>query len=988
MPSTKARYALALTAIAAVGCDGIGINEFQPHTGVIQGTVVYPGGTARGNVIITLFAEDRLPPPTGTSGPLNFVIVPEASMFGSAKAGEPGDFSAPFTIPTVPAGRYQIRAFVDADGDFNPLFGLLGQATAGDVGGGFVDPATGAFQIVEVKTDEITADGILVSIGRTFPVERPAFAITSTPTYTVPLATPAQLVLRSHPIMRDQVKMTPELTQFLVQYVDEDGNGAPDDANGDHLPDVYPRVLLRKVVAEGDDCVAPACSVIIPVVTNPLPFLDALNDPARGFALTTVLDLIVPPVSLRVTAEGREIVPTIPPGKYETIVIAGTGQTWQIPNDLDSIQPTATDPTQAQLVDMVAGPALPPGVITGTIAAPLDAEGDAYVIAFDAANPPPPQGTGTPVGLATVPAAAFSTTGTQKVASFTLAGLAPGAYILSGLLDADSSFSPLVSLLSQPSAGDWGTSQPAVVRVTGAGPTAGVGLTLDFAYPFDRPAFGFETVKIQRRALPAVITLDTHPISALGMTADAVRFPVSLTSDDANGDNLIDLLPQVLLTRMLDTSDPRTAPNDPERIIIPATVDPLSFIVPLASGAPLVPAEQLRLILPPVAIRIAADGSRERVAPVPPGRYRINVITRFSQTWSVPSDLDVQLGRVGTGAADPTQIGFVEIENDPIPPGAIVGDIAIAAGPPPDGSSVVVLAFADGDPPPPQGAGRPRAIAVVPAADFGGGATASYALGGLPTGTYQVRAFLDANGSFVPWFDTMSQPDSGDVGGGHLDLQRGLLIDVEVNALMGPTTGVRVTIVPTLAYPVDRPAFSMPTDTVLSRGSGPLMVTIDATDHNSDVLSVEGAFVVQWVDLDGNGEADDFNGDGNRDTFPLVVAELLDPEDPTNQTVATDRVMMFGIVDPRQFTPLGFPVGDITATSSRALTTRLSVAFPPLAIEPDRPANPIPAPAGKYRVTLIGATGQTWSVPNELQRAITIDGGLEAAQSRYLEVRP
>ena len=984
------RLAVTLGAFLWISCgEPISVNEFSAHTGVIKGTVVYPQGTARGNVIITLFDEKKLPPPTGTSGPVNFVIVQQQTMFGESPEGEAGDFSAPFTIPTVGAGRYQIRAFLDADGDFHPLFGLLGQATAGDVGGGYVDTETRVFKVVEVKADEVSSSGILVSLGQVFPVERPAFAITSTPSYRVPMATPASLVLEAHPISRDKVRMDPAQTKFLVQHIDVDGVAGPDDINGDHLPDVYPRVLLRRLATEGEDCQQPTCSIIVPVITNPLPFADQLADPTRPFALTSTLELIVPPVSLRIVDGVQDIQPTIPTGQYETIVISGTGQTWQVPNDLDRIQPSETDPTQSQLVEFVSGPALPSGVITGTISAPLTADGDAYVIAFSAANPPPPQGTGSPVGLGSVPKAAFADVGTHKVAPFRIAGLPAGAYILSGLLDADSSFSPLVSLLSQPSAGDYGTSRPTVVQVTGSGATTGAGLTLDFQYPYDRPAFGFETVKIKRRELPATIELATRPISALGMSADSVRFPVSGTTDDANGDNLIDLLPQVLLTRMVETTDQRTAPNDPETIIIPAVVDPLPYLAAIGANAPLVPTESMRLILPPVALRIG-PGGRERIAPVPPGRYRINVITRFSQTWSVPSDLDYVIGRAGTAAADVSQAGYVEIEDDPIPGGAITGEIQLLAGPPPDGSSVVVFAFASRDPPPPQGSGRPRAIGIVPAAAFAGGQSAPYQLGGLLTGTYQVRAFLDSNASFVPWFDTMNQPDAGDVGGGHVSLPAGTLADVEVDALQGAVTNIGVTIVPTLTYAVDRPAFSLPAaPPVLSRnGGGPLTVTFDALGHRSDVLDVDGAFIVQWVDLTGDGVADDVNGDRNPDTYPLVIAELLDPEDPSNLSTATDRVLMFGFVDPTQFGPLGFPFTDPTATSSRAVTNRFVAAFPPLAIEPDRPATPITPPTGRYRITLIGATGQTWTVPNELQRAVTFDNELEMSQARYFEVTP
>ena len=151
---TRVRNSLSFLVFClhVVACDTPSVNEFAPHTGLIRGTLVYPAGTARGNVIISLFEEDKLPPPQGTFGPANFVVVKESELFGDSDPEFVSDFSAPFTIPSVPAGRYQIRAFLDADGDFNPIYDLVNQPTAGDVGGGFVDIETKAYKIVEVQT--------------------------------------------------------------------------------------------------------------------------------------------------------------------------------------------------------------------------------------------------------------------------------------------------------------------------------------------------------------------------------------------------------------------------------------------------------------------------------------------------------------------------------------------------------------------------------------------------------------------------------------------------------------------------------------------------------------------------------------------------------------------------------------------------------------------------------------------------------------------
>src|SRR5262245_36879227 len=200
-------------ALALVGCTDPNIREYQRRTGIIKGTVFYPAGTQRGNVIVLLFRASDPPPPTGTGRPINFIVVPKKQLFGESPLGEARDFTADFVMPTVPAGTYQIRAFLDSDEDFNPVYDLLNQPTGGDVGGGYVDTVTRAFLNIEVAENQVVPS-ILVVLALPIPVERPAFAITSTPTYSVPFAGFQKMTLVSHPIQRSQVKMDPMRTAF------------------------------------------------------------------------------------------------------------------------------------------------------------------------------------------------------------------------------------------------------------------------------------------------------------------------------------------------------------------------------------------------------------------------------------------------------------------------------------------------------------------------------------------------------------------------------------------------------------------------------------------------------------------------------------------------------------------------------------------------------------------------------------------------------
>lgn len=977
--SRRAGRTPLLAALLALSACTPTLHEYEPRTGVIRGTLLYPSGESRGNAIVLLFAADDPPPPLGTGSPINFVVVPKAQLFGDAPAGEARDFATEFTIPTVPAGRYIVAAFLDADEDFNPIYGLLAQPTAGDVSGGYVDAATGELLPLEVQADRVEEHSVLVVLARPIPVERPAFELTSSRSFSVPLARPARLSLQAHPVQREQVRMDPARTAFLIRYVDENRDGQPDDANGDHLPDVYPRVLLRKRPQPGDPG-----AVVVPLIIDPYRYREALV--SRGSTTARSLELIVPPVAVAIGPGGaRSILPAIPPGEYSTVVISGTGQTWEVPNDLDLIQPGEIDPTQSQPIVMSAGPPLPSGHLGGVVRVPTDAEADAFVFAFndmasDALSAEPP------VAAIMVPRGSFSPISGGREAPFSFDALPAGRYVVRALYDVDHDFSLLVPLVAQASAGDLIGSAGDAIVLFEAEPVEGVVVEASQIVPFERPAFRLTggTPHLVRSNQPQVIELETHANDALAMDPVRVRFPVTLAGGDSNSDNLPDLTPWVILTRMVDAGDPRTAADDSERIIIPAVVETLPFLPSIDVGNPLVPAERLRVIVPPYALRLGA-GTIEPLTPPPPGRYRVTLVTPFSQAWSVPSDLDFALGRAGSAAADPSQAEYVEIGDQPVPAGAIRGSVRLAISPPSSGFEVLILAFHRDDPPPPAGFGRPVASAIVSRTAFAGTATAAYELRGLPTGVYQLRAFLDANQDFVPWYPTRNQPTAGDTGGGHL--VGPVLGEVTVDALGGPTTGVDVTIAAPLAFTFDRPLFVLAGGSATLRpASGPLAVSFVAQSAASSVLSADGVFPVQWVDLDANGAAEDVTFDGQPDVFPLVVAELLDPADPSDQTPAPARTLILGIIDPNQFLPLGFPAGDPTAVQAQVIARQMTVLFPPVAIDAaiGRPINP--APAGRYRITLVNARGQTWTVPNELVRAI--GDPLATSQAAVLSVVP
>ena len=331
------------------GCAEPNLNEYVPRTGIITGEILFQGpapaavpeddcpdrGPDRGNVVVTLFAIDDPPPPDGRGQPVNVVIVPAERLF----AGDvlDGLFSATYTIPTVAPGTYQVRAFMDRDGDFNPGLALLTQPGAGDVVGGHIDSATGAFLPVEVDADENVGQ-VSILLGQALSVERPVFTVTSSLSFSVDGESPG-LVLEASPVRRRGLCFDPARTAFVVEYADANGDGRPEDGDGDGLLDLFPQVILRQI----DDVVS-GVSVVVPGIVDRTPFADRLADGER--IPTSRLRVGLAPAAFAVAPDGtRQALPGVPSGRYEVVVVLRTGQTWQVPNAFETLPSEDDDST-------------------------------------------------------------------------------------------------------------------------------------------------------------------------------------------------------------------------------------------------------------------------------------------------------------------------------------------------------------------------------------------------------------------------------------------------------------------------------------------------------------------------------------------------------------------------------------------------------------------------------------------------------------------
>ncbi|HEX8825574.1 MAG TPA: hypothetical protein VF794_37035 [Archangium sp.] len=389
----KALVGLALASMLATGCEPPPViptadRRQNQRLSRIEGQVVVQS-RARGNAIVLLYDAERPPPPQGSGRPLTFTVIPAEKLFGPAlgETASSGPFAAPFAFSLVAPGRYLLRGFIDTDtcragaqpchgSDFIPWYGITGEPNAGDVGGAAVDPLTRVPRVVEVAEGPDgalqAATGVTVSFSDSATVpERPAFQVVGDSRFD-PAAGPKRLELRPLQVREGVVDVrSPAL---LVRYVDDNGDGAPDDTNGDgkvdHL-DLSPRVVLRKL-ADGPGLVGAQQladendldrnglldaqgvdyphldgtsdglpdAVVLAAALAPDPALqDALRKPDGTPRMEPVpvasLGVLVLPRALDArNPRNPETLQSVPRGRYALTLVQFTGQTWRLPNEL------------------------------------------------------------------------------------------------------------------------------------------------------------------------------------------------------------------------------------------------------------------------------------------------------------------------------------------------------------------------------------------------------------------------------------------------------------------------------------------------------------------------------------------------------------------------------------------------------------------------------------------------------------------------------
>ncbi|RKH93324.1 hypothetical protein [Corallococcus sp. AB038B] len=355
--------------------------------------------------------------------------------------------------------------------------------------------------------------------------------------------------------------------------------------------------------------------------------------------------------------------------------------------------------------------------------------------------------------------------------------------------------------------------------------------------------------------------------------------------------------------------------------------------------------------------------------------------------------------------------------------------------------NAIVFIYDAANPPPPAGSGRPLAFTVVTAAELFGASmgdsstgpfTAPFSLSLVEPGRYLLRGFIDADtcrnipqpchvSDFNPWYGVTSEPNAGDVGGGAVDpatsATRVLEVTTDADGWPQPLSGVSVSFADSATVPFDRPAFQTADPREFNTSNTPLKtLTLTPQVLTGAVDQRPPGFWVQLIDANKDGVPDDANGDGVPDFWPRVIVRKLaegvtgyvDENDLNRDGMVDDEGVDYARVSGGKD---GKP--DVTVLAAGlspdpllaalldeqgkprpqpVFVPQLVVAIRALALDARDPAAPAPlaaVPPGRYSVTLLQSTGQTWRLPNELDPALAEAVGLPGVQSQafVLEVR-
>jgi hypothetical protein len=351
--------------------------------------------------------------------------------------------------------------------------------------------------------------------------------------------------------------------------------------------------------------------------------------------------------------------------------------------------------------------------------------------------------------------------------------------------------------------------------------------------------------------------------------------------------------------------------------------------------------------------------------------------------------------------------------------------------------NAIVLLYDAARPPPPQGAGRPLSFTVIPAQKLFGPAepgasgpfTAPFSFSLVAPGRYLLRGFIDADTclsgatpchgpDFIPWYGITGEPNAGDVGGAAVDpltrVPRAVEVAAGPDGVLQAATGVIVSFSDASAVPIERPTFRVEGGSRFDPSAGLKRLDLWPVRIQEGVVSAGApAFLVRYVDDNGDG-VPDTNDAGQPQLWPRILVRkladtpglseeqkladendldrdgLLDTEgadylraDGTSDGLPDQVVLAAGLVADPLLAALTRPDG--TPRMEAVPVPSLGVFIQPLAVDVRDPSRRVPlkaVPPGRYALTLVQFTGQTWRVPNELSPPLALGEGLPQVESQ------
>ncbi len=330
------RTAAAIGLALAAACTPL--PRESPRQGTVQGNVLLTPGS-RGDAFVFLFPQ-RATDVFSLLQPVQTTAVSDVRL----AAGD-----ARYVFSAVEPNPYRVSALLDVDRNLRADVDVLAQPGAGD------RLSSAALELNLQPGEHLSLD---VAIDQHVAREPPAFRIEGHEGDALEL--PDQPSLSPLTLVATDLGLLDPLRGgFAVTAVDADGNGTPDDSDGDGIPELYPQFALRFLPRPGQTVPVSASGrpgpVVVPLAFNPAPFLAALGgDLTRSVVVDQLQVFLVPQAALLLSAPGRgltrEPLDAIPVGDYELWVLTQTSQYWRLPNGLG-----ATHPDQAVRFRFVHG---------------------------------------------------------------------------------------------------------------------------------------------------------------------------------------------------------------------------------------------------------------------------------------------------------------------------------------------------------------------------------------------------------------------------------------------------------------------------------------------------------------------------------------------------------------------------------------------------------------------------------------------------------